>query len=635
MRITSNNMFLSSCLILVPMIFATIRDFRIEDYVVYIDYSNFKSLLSIDIIGDPSKELPLSGLGLEQIYDNTFENVTQIQILNLSNNLLSVLQENIFVNLTNLEQLNLSYNNIIKFNKTFVGLINLKVLDLSNNKITKLQASDFFGITIAFVILLKGNINIHNISTEVFENKSYTKNSFKVNDIQVEDTRRVSNNYTNHFGTAKQLYTKICINDTKLISIEYYTQDEKLASGCNKLISHAEGILFLGFLQITEFQKGWYKLQNLSIYQIHFISNNITRLTSEMLNDLPESISIVNLKYNNIKRLNKGVIVNEHLREISLTGNSIIEIEDDVFINTNLTTLILSKNQLTDTKFAATFPPTLTKIKLDHNRIAEISPGSFSKLNKLKVLMLNDNDIMEIYKDSLRGLSGLKSLSLARNKLIKIEAICIKTLTALEVLNLKSNNITEMGPSVFADLESIKKIFLGSNSLRNLTNSLNDLPDSLEVLDLQSNMLKNLKAGLFVNSPKYELLLSKNRIENIEAGSFNLPFLQILNLTGNLLSVIDSGMLKGFRNLKSLRLDYNYIGSIEEGAFKNLGSLCKLVISHNPIERLEYGTLYGLLHETGCYIEVKNVPIEMTHGGIFASSVNSSSDFLSKNYTQK
>ena len=619
----SNNMFLWTCLILVPMILATTIKVHINNYVVTINDYFLNNLESIQVIGDSPEELNLSGLSLETIDDKAFENVTHIKILNLSNNSFQLLRENMFASLTNLEQLNLSHNNMFYFSKTFVGLSNLKVLDLSNTMIMDLKPSEFFGLSKSCVILLEGTINLCTMSTEVFENESRTANISEVDDTKMD---------TYHRGRSLQI--KICLNDTKLISSEYYTEDEKLESDCGIVRSHSDGVLFLGLLRIAEFQKGWYQLQDSSIHHIDLSSNHITRLTSEILNDLPENIRIVNLAHN-IIRLEKAVIVNEHLREIRFTFNSIFEIEDDVFINTNLTTLTLSHNQLNNTKFAATLPSTLTKIELQYNKIVKISRESFSKLSELEVLMLNENYIAEIHKDSLRGLRNLKDLSLAQNKLNKIETSYFEDLTALEVLDLKSNFISELNIGVFADLKKIKKIFLGWNLLRNLTRySLIALPNSLEVLDLQNNGLENLKADTFVNSPKYELLLNNNSIANVEDGSFNLPYLQNLDLTYNSLSVIDSGKLQGLKNLERLWLGHNNITRIEKGAFENLGSLCELVVSYNPIKKLENGTLHGLLKGNECYVELIQVPIEIIHGGVFARSVDSPYDPRFESYTE-
>ena len=623
----TDTIFLLGCLLLVPMILGTIEIEVQENYAVRLMITNtaLRILETIEVIGDRSEELNLSRLSLNEINDFAFDNVTHIKILNLTNNSLIWLWENTFANLRNLEQLYLSHNYVSNMKIPFAGLSNLKFLDFSKNLITDLRASDFFGLTESCVIWLDGDY-IDTMSTEIFENKLRTPDVFIV-----DHTRPVSNKVIHSHGP--RTHIKICINDTKSIPAENYTEGKKIALDCGTDIFYADGVLFLHSLGITEFQKGWYQLRSSRIYHIDLSSNNITFLTNGMLNYLPKRIRIVSLTHNNIVRLEKGIIVNKHLREIRFTFNSIMEIEDDVFINTNLTTLTLSHNQLENTKFAATLPSTLTKIELEYNKIAEISRESFSKLNKLQDLVLNENYITEIRRDSLRGLSGLKELHLMNNRLRKIEAGSFKDLTALEVLHLESNYIAELESGIFPDLKNIKKIFLGWNTLSNLTrDSLSDLSDSLEVLDLQHNALRNLKASTFVNSPKYELLLNHNYIVNIEDGSFNLPHLQHLSLSYNYLNFIDSGKFRGLTSLQNLRLEVNRITKIKKDTFEDFPNLCQLSISYNPIKRLENGTLHGLQQREGCYVELKNVPIEMIHGGVFASSVDSSSGRLFEHY---
>ena len=552
-------MFLSSCLLLLPIILATEVKFKNNNYVITIEKKVVNTLKNIEVIGDPSKELDLSGLTLHEINKNAFDNVSHVKILDLSNNALTRLWEDAFAKLMNLEKLVLSQN-IKTLMKPYDGLM---------------RHGYSFGLTKPCDILAKCD-----------------PNSATITDL----CQYVLYDYSTQI--------KICINDTKLMSAEHYTKDEKLASGCSIRTLEANRILSLNSLGIAEFQKGWYKLRDSTLNHIDLRGNLITRLTSAMLNDLPEIIIIVDLSNNNIKHLEKDIIVNKHLREMFFMSNSIIEIEDDVFINTNLTNLILSNNQLTDTTFAATLPPTLKNIELRLNRIVEISGKSFSKLNQLEALDLDENYIMDTHRDSLRGLTGLKYLRLGHNNLKNIKAGFFKGVTALEFLHLESNFIANLELSVFADLKNIKSIFLSSNGLSKLTrNSLIDLPDSLEVLDLQNNTLRDVKAGIFVNSPKYELLLNNNKISSIEDGSFNLPDLLKLSLNNNLLSVLDSEKFRGLKYLLYLQLRGNNITTIKKGTFKNLVHLCDLDASENFFSKLEIGALPTLVRK-GCYMPV-------------------------------
>ena len=269
----------------------------------------------------------------------------------------------------------------------------------------------FFGLSTSCVILLKDN-NIIIMSTEIIEHKSCPR------DIPVDAVSLDNDTYPSYV-------IKVCINDTKLISAKNYTEGEKLASSCTIVSNNFSD---LRLLRIVEFQKGWYQLRDLHTYLIYLRYNNIARSTSEMFNDLPESITEVYLSGNKTTRLEKEIIVNVHLRIIDFGYNFVIEIEDDVFIKTNLTELYLDSNKLKDTKFSPTLPPTFATLYLQSNEIDEIFPESFSKLNKLRSLYLDFNNITVIHRDSLCGLSSLTYLSLEPNKIQKIEAFSFRNL---------------------------------------------------------------------------------------------------------------------------------------------------------------------------------------------------------------
>ena len=598
-------MFLPGVLLLFPMILATGSQVEINNYIVKF-MSEYPSILeSINVNGDPSEELNLSRLNITDIKDNAFENVSHIKILNLSSNLLTVLRPSPFAILKNVEYV--SRNIISEIRKPFSHLNNLNLLDLSNNRISELMAGDFFGLTKSCVILLKGN-NIFSMSTQLFRNTSHPI-------VIIEDVRPKRKVSLPFYPRVK-----ICINASELISAERYIEGEELANDCSTDRIHADGFLRLNSSRIAGFQEGWYKLENASINHINLTGNHITHLISEIFNHLPESVSSVNLAHQKIVELKKDIIVNMNLRKINFENNDIIKIDDDVFIKTKLTALDLGNNKLKDTKFVATLPPTLTEIILCRNEIAEIFPESFSKLNKLEGLRLEYNHITGIRKDSLRGLTALESLNFSNNKLQRIEVDSFKDLTNLRNLHLQYNDFNTFDLGIFSSLKNIRAINLEHNKIRKLTrDTAVEFPDGLRGLNLQYNEIQNLKTGTFANSPIDNLYLSHNNITNIEDGSFNVPLLQRLELSHNFLSVVDTRTYQDLKSLRFLDVSRNNITRIEKGAFENSRTLCWLRISGNPIKRLENGTLHALPQTLSCRVDLKNVPIEIIHGGIFDS----------------
>ena len=510
-------MFLPSILLLVPMILATTREVQIDSTYV-VKFTNIRLFFqdvtivdNIEVIGDRSEELNLSGFSIKNFAKDAFKNVSHIKVLNLSNNSIYKLRETSFASLTNLEHLNLSYNSICEMRRPFVYLSNLKDLDLSNNPLIWLRASDFYGLSTSCVILLKHN-NIRTISSELFENKS----------CPMQYPVDVKRNYKHDLSLPYQTI-KICMNGTKLISVEYYIQGEKLSSGCSTVKKHSNGFLSLSSIGIAKFQEGWYKLGDSDKYDIDLRLNHITHLTSNMFNDRPASFHRVDLSLNKIERLEKGIIVNEHLRSIDFRSNSIIEIEDDVFIDTNLERLGLSSNNLTDTKFALTLPRTLLILILDNNKIVEICPESFSKLTKLNSLSLDSNYITAIRRDSLHGLSNLESLSFRNNRIQKIEAGSFQDLTALFHLNLERNELHTLDSDVFNGLKTLKYLYLDKCNITRIMKGAFDNLGNLCYLSLPGNPIKKLENGTLhslVLKERCKVNLQDVPIEMIHGGVF-------------------------------------------------------------------------------------------------------------------
>ena len=485
-------MFLWSCLLLVPMVLAGSLKSKGENAQkgFHLTTTNrwIKTLTNFSISDNPFGEVSLDRMDLRYIEDNAFRLLSRIDTLILSNNELTLLRKDTFAGLTNLRVLDLSHNTINRIENSFDHLSNLQILDLSHNQLKKLGPKDFFGLTKSCLIQLEGNAELIVIGAK--PNVDYNSRTTR---------ERL-------FGA--ETFVKICIHDTKLISLEHYTDDDQLAKDCSADKYYVGDTLDMAKLDITEFEKGWYKLTDAPIRDIVLSGNRITRLTSEMFNDLPESISSVDLSYNKIVRLEKGIIVNQHLREMNFEHNAIIEIEDDVFANTDLTSLSLSHNNLMNTQFAATLPSNLKEIHLNNNKITEISGKSFLKLKKLTHLYLGKNNITNIHKDSLRGLSNLEFLDLMSNRL-KIEAGSFTDQKEQLRIYLDVNDANEFNFNELPDEEKIHSVYLGSIKPWNLTPEVNDrLPQALQIIDLQEKRVDNLLAtDVFIRPPEYLYLI--------------------------------------------------------------------------------------------------------------------------------
>ncbi|XP_070540026.1 adhesion G protein-coupled receptor A3-like [Ptychodera flava] len=101
------------------------------------------------------------------------------------------------------------------------------------------------------------------------------------------------------------------------------------------------------------------------------------------------------------------------------------------------------------------------------------------------------------------------------------------------------------------------------------------VPSDTVQLDLSGNVISILRSGVFSGLSSLERLnLGNNRISIIEPGAFEgLSSLQRLDLSGNRLGKINSSMFIGLQNLEKLNLSNNQIASITEGTFDQMISL--------------------------------------------------------------
>ncbi|KAK6267560.1 hypothetical protein QUC31_011720 [Theobroma cacao] len=225
---------------------------------------------------------------------------------------------------------------------------------------------------------------------------------------------------------------------------------------------------------------------------------------------------------------------------------------------------------------------------------------SLSRLHNLEVLDLSGNSLKNDILVHMGSLSSLKTLDLAGNKLKgTVHLQELNNLTNLKNLNLDGNYIESLQPLYQGNetqlkLTNLEVLDLGSNLFRNNTFAFLPELSSLKTLSMWRNQLQGSIdiAGLnnLINLKKLDL--SWNKIESLQSFQDNgrqlkLTHLEELDLSDNLFNNSIFASLKGFSNLKSLRINNNKLkGSIDMkdlGAFTNLE---ELYMSGNELNEL-------------------------------------------------
>ncbi|XP_076657890.1 uncharacterized protein LOC143362006 [Halictus rubicundus] len=621
--------------VLLPLVAAVPLNPTLSNYILDIENGTLKN---VEYNGDLALELNLSSMNLQRLEKTALDNVSSIKSLNLANNTIQSLPEFIFSNLTNLECLNLSDNKLSNLENLFVRLEKLQILDISRNPVMHLRRGQLFGLTKSTSILTEDNV-FWSISTGTFTN-SFLKYEEELeamkSEADIEQKHKEKENGVNKEESLKTqwpqgqgsnkvmipgLTLKLCIPDKIVQSIEPLEEGTKIAKGSSCIevpIDEKEKKVSLRGLGIKGFQEGWYQLQILPIASLDLSNNDITEITKELLNDLPEDLINVNLMENRIRGVYSQVIENRHLRVLNLKNNLIDKIEEGALQKTNLTGLYVHGNQLDSLSFISSLPESLSELVVSSNHFASIPDGVFSNLSRLVYLNLANNNIRKLQDDVFEGLESLHVLIATKNNLMQVERKAFSNLKQLKTLYLHRNSLTKLEKGTFAELKRLKDLNLAWNKLQSITkDTFANLPESLDFLHIDFNEIISLDTGSFTNVPRFTLSLTGNRISSIPKGTFDLPTLRDLHLNNNTLTTIDGDSYEGLPQLKRLWLTDNRIVEIPRGSCKNLGSLNVLDISKNPFQKLANGALYGLSMTRGNFLYIYNNQLREIQGGVF------------------
>ena len=106
------------------------------------------------------------------------------------------------------------------------------------------------------------------------------------------------------------------------------------------------------------------------------------------------------------------------------------------------------------------------------------------------------------------------------------------------------------------------------------------------------------------------LVLSVNKISEIEPGFSNLPVLERLHLSNNQMKAIHKDNSEGLIHFKVLNLENNEISTIEPGAFSLLSKLESLWLTTNHLMSLPVRELKPLIALKYLYLSGNKISFE-------------------------
>ncbi|OHT11488.1 protein phosphatase 2C [Tritrichomonas foetus] len=259
--------------------------------------------------------------------------------------------------------------------------------------------------------------------------------------------------------------------------------------------------------------------------------------------DLPASVKMVNIGFNQIKSLS---VYLTNLIELRLPGNDLTEITANCKFD-SVTFLDLSFNRLVSLPPIKDFAPKVETISLSFNFLSQF-PSDFPLTTKKIDLAHN---CMSEWSDSLSQLSGLISLDVSFNHFTNIPNLPLK----IEKFNADHNYLTS----------SVPLLAVGVKGLQLNHNNFKDIPS-------------------FNDAKVTHLLMRKNQLESIQTAAISHD-IRSIDFTCNLIRELPIELFN-FQSLTTLMLTKNSITSIP-AEIEN-SQIQTLMISDNPINSLPY-----------------------------------------------
>ncbi|KAG6447384.1 hypothetical protein O3G_MSEX004951 [Manduca sexta] len=398
--------------------------------------NRFYNLNALDIRGNRLTELPA----------NALQNLTTLEVLNLSKNYfetwLNLNPNEVFEPATHLKTLDLSHN---KF-KTMGNLANQELLISSSLEILILdhcQIDSIHGRS-----PLSGLINIrilslnHNPLQRIHSLISPTLNSLFVNNCELSNINRNELTYL-----PSLVYLQMSHNYRLELSSSTYNL-------------YSESLKFLDISYCNVLQPN---LQGFPNLRKAVLNHNMVRFlgSNEFANNT--KLEYLDLSYNNIGSLRSDTFRGlSKLKYLDLSWNEIAVMPEDSLLQM----------------------PSLTNLKLARNYLTRV--GHLKSMS-ITVLDISSCEISAIGKDSLEGLQSLVDLDLSRNLLSYIpESISSNT---LRYLNLNYNRISTVNNFTFFMLPRLTGLAVIGNRFTTIwKRSFFDSNVYLERLDLGDNM---------------------------------------------------------------------------------------------------------------------------------------------------
>ncbi|XP_020202603.1 MDIS1-interacting receptor like kinase 2-like isoform X2 [Cajanus cajan] len=227
----------------------------------------------------------------------------------------------------------------------------------------------------------------------------------------------------------------------------------------------------------------------------------------------------------------------------------------------------------------------LYRLRLDENQLTGNISDDFGVYPQLVHVYLSSNNFYGHISPNWGKCPNLTYLMMSNNNLSGGIPPELGHATKLAELDLSSNHLTGKIPKELGNLTSLSKLSISDNELYgNIPTQIGAL-SRLQNLELAANNFGGpipKQVGELLNL--LNLNLSKNNFTEIIPSFIQLPSLEVLDLSWNLLNGEIPVALASMERLETLNLSHNNLSGAIPSSFKDMASLTNVNISNNQLE---------------------------------------------------
>lgn len=522
----------------------------------------------------------------EQLSDEgaleSFERLSNLKNLDISNNAILELHKNFFCDLHKLNFLNLSSNQIynltnLQFSssgQTHVPIkncvISVNYLILTGNNLNFLPFSFFSNfVNLKFLYLNKNSISY--IENFVFS----TLKHLELLDLSENKIQNIQPEFFDNLSSLRTLNLEK--NSMKILPPEILTSLKKL-----EILNLSSNFLSSNWINFLTFKN----LFSLRLLDLSF--NKLTSLENQIFSDL-ENLELLDLKNNLIENISFNTFANlSNLNSLILSHNFIKNVNFSLNSLINLNVLSLDFNEIyTVDKSLVANSGNLIDLHLNNNKFFNV-PLFIENFPILKTLDLGENFMTNLsHFESLPNLKYLYGLRLTENQIEHLEKNNFVHLKNLQILNLSKNRIKTIDREAFESNFLLQAIRLDGNFMKDIDYMFENLTNMV-FLNISDNFLETFNYENFPKNLQF-LDISKNKINTIKNPNDISQNLKTLNLNYNLLTEVSSFLLP--RNLEFLHLQENMIEKISPYTFLKKPFLKTVDLKNNKITHLNENAL--------------------------------------------